>query len=417
MKKFHFIALAVCCGFLWACHKDGPTENPFADAPWAIDETLPVPIQVNTPNPDTKSHALTSLEGVRLKVLAYDLANGGGLMLGKELCAIGADGANANLQFYNDTYSGTTTYYYPFTSTGETRKNFTFFAYHAPASATGGFAEDDSLEGNYVEGDYVVTFPLNPTSIDSNEDILVAAIEAETYTLASDIMDPDDNTRIRYEHGDYDGFNARYQRVTRLVSNAVMLAHQPVLNFSHAAARIIINVKAADSYAASQFTASGRTVRLTKFLQANARAKVCMNVTAALDIDDYENPTLEEAVLDWDEKSTEVTTAYDLSTNVAPARVPETSAVALHADNSLFIVPGNYAVTITYVTTNNTTPEGEETTMTKTLVVPDGGYLPGRTYTYNLVMESDETITITTNLAGWTNGSFGGGQEPDIHED
>ena len=27
MKKYHFIALAVCCGFLWACHKDGPTVD------------------------------------------------------------------------------------------------------------------------------------------------------------------------------------------------------------------------------------------------------------------------------------------------------------------------------------------------------------------------------------------------------
>ncbi len=407
MKKYHFIALAVCCGFLWACHKDGPIENPYADAPWAIDETLPVPIQVNAPSPQTKSDALTSLDAVRLKVLAYDTENGGGLMLGKELCAIGADGANANLTFYNDTYSQTVIYYYPFTSTGETRKNYTFFAYHAPASAT----------GEFVNGDYVVTFPLNPTSSTTNEDILVAAVAAETYSLANDIMDPGDNTRIRYEAGNYYGFNARYQRVTRLVSNAEMLAHQPVLNFSHAAARIIIKVKAADNYAATQFTASGRTVRLTKFLQANARENVSLNVTDALDIANYEAPTLAEAVLSWDANSDAVTTAYALNTTVAPARIPATDAVALHADNSWFIVPGNDAITITYVTTNSTTPEGQETTLTRTLVVPEGGYLPGRTYTYNLVMESDETITITTNLAGWTNGSFGGGQEPDIHED
>ena len=405
MKKYHFIALAVCCGFLWACHKDGPTENPFADAPWAIDETLPVPIQVNAPTPQTKSNAITSLEGVRLKVLAYDTVNGGGLMLGKELSAIGADGVNASLSFYADDYSGDPiNYYYPFTSTGVTRKNYTFFAYHAPASATSGFEGDD----------YIVKFPLNPTS---NEDILVAAVAAETYTLANNIMDASDPTRVRYAAGDYDGFNAQYQRVTRLVSNATMLAHQPVLNFSHAAARIIINIKAADSNAASSFATSGRTVRLTKFLQKNAKEKVCLNVSAALDIVDYENPTLAESVLTWDASSEDVATAYTLNTTVAPARTPTTTPVALHADNSLFIVPGNDQITITSLTTNSTTPQGQETSVDVPLVVPEDGYLPGRTYVYNLVMDSDEAVSIVTNLAAWTNGSFGTGQNPNIQGD
>lgn len=407
MKKYHFIALAVCCGFLWACQKDGPTENPFADAPWAIDETLPVPIQVNAPTPQTKSDAITSLAGVRLKVLAYDTVNGGGLMLGKELSAIGADGVNASLSFYADDYSGDPiNYYYPFTSTGVTRKNYTFFAYHAPASATSGFEGDE----------YIVKFPLNPTS---NEDILVAAVAAETYTLANNIMDASDPTRVRYAAGDYDGFNAQYQRVTRLVSNATMLAHQPVLNFSHAAARIIINVKAADATAATSFATSGRTVRLTSFLQANATENVWLNVSEALNIADYTAPTLAEAVLTWDTSASAVpvTTPYALDINVAPPRTPGNDSVALHADNSLFIVPGTDAVTITYVSTNSTTPENQGASFTRTLVVPEDGYLPGKTYTYTLVMESDETVTIVTNLADWTNGSFGPGQNPDSIED
>lgn len=406
MKKYHFIALAVCCGFLWACQKDGPTENPFADAPWAIDETLPVPIQVNAPTPQTKSNAITSLEGVRLKVLAYDTVNGGGLMLGKELSAIGAAGANASLSFYADDYSGDPIYYYyPFTSTGETRKNYTFFAYHAPASATSGFEGDD----------YVVKFPLNPTA---NEDILVAAVAAETYTLANNIMDASDPTRVRYAAGDFDGFNAQYQRVTRLVSNEVMVAHQPVLNFSHAAARIIINVKAADANAASSFNTSGRTVRLTSFLQANATENVRLNVSDALNIADYTAPTLAEAVLTWDTSASavSVTTPYALTTE-APARTPGTDPVALHADNSLFIVPGHDAVTITYVSSNSTTPQNQGSTYTRTLVVPESGYLPGKTYTYTLVMDSDETVTIVTNLAEWLPGSFGSEQNPDAIED
>ncbi len=406
MKKYHFIALAVCCGFLWACQKDGPTENPFADAPWAIDETLPVPIQVNAPSPQTKSDAFDSLDGVRLKVLAYDTANGGGLMLGKELSAIGADGANANLQFYSDDYSGTVIYYYPFTSNEQDRKNYTFFAYHAPASATSGFDE--------VSGDYLVKFPLNPTA---NEDILVAAVAAEPYNLATDIMDPSDASRVRYAAGSYDGFNARYQRITRLVGVDVAVAHQPKLNFSHAAARIIINVKAADSNAASSFASSVRTVRLTKFLQAHAKENVCLNVSDALSIVDYANPTLAESVLTWDASSADVATPYTLNTTVAPARTPTTTAVALHADNSLFIVPGNDQITITYETTNSTTPEGQETSVDVALVVPEDGYLPGRTYVYNLVMDSDEAVSIVTNLAAWTNGSFGTGQNPDIQGD
>ena len=112
MKKYHFIALAVCCGFLWACQKDGPTENPFADAPWAIDETLPVPIQVTTKSTDTKADAIMALDAnTTLKVLAYDTARGeSSLMYDREFAATSSAG---NLSFTGGKL------YYPFEDASE----------------------------------------------------------------------------------------------------------------------------------------------------------------------------------------------------------------------------------------------------------------------------------------------------------
>ena len=132
MKKYHFIALAVCCGFLWACQKDGPTENPFANAPWANDETLPVPILVSTPNQDTKSSTIESLADVTLKVIAYDQdAPEASLLFGKELDAVGVGAGSTNepgsIQFKNGNEN--VTYYYPMSSSSSARYNYTFFAF------------------------------------------------------------------------------------------------------------------------------------------------------------------------------------------------------------------------------------------------------------------------------------------------
>ena len=344
MKKYHFIALAVCCGFLWACHKDGPTENPFANAPWAIDETLPVPILVSAPDQATKSDAITSLADVSLKVIAYDQSVGEeSLLFGKELDAVGVGVGSAlspgSIQFKEG--NNNVTYYYPMSSVSSARYNYTFFAYHIPdGDHSGGF-------DNF--GHYVVSFPLDPSTVAGNQDILVASAEAEDYTLAADILNEDLSPRSGYAttDGPFPGFNAKYQRITYLygyqqetgdaaakaaAGQAEMEANQPKLYFSHCTARIILKAMATDQHAEDSFTGSGLTIRLTSILQANARENVKLDVSAALALNstNYNAPGV--TVLTWD-------------------------------------------------------------------------------------TSSDEAVSIVTNLAAWTNGSFGTGQNPNIQGD
>lgn len=415
MKKYHFIALAVCCGFLWACQKDGPTENPFANAPWAIDETLPVPILVSAPNQTTKSDAITSLANVSLKVIAYDQEVGSAsLLFNKELDAVGVGVGSTlspgSIQFKEGGQN--VTYYYPMSSVSSARYNYTFFAYHIPAGDYTG-----SFDGS---GNYVVSFPLDPSSSDSNQDILVAAAPASIYVLSAALLNDDSTVRYAQSSSDpedpnygYLGFNARYQRITYLdgYRNAVgdaeakaaagqlnMEANQPKLYFSHCTSGIILKAKAVDTHSENTFTTSGLKIRLKSILQANAHENVKLDVTAALGLDDsnYDAPDIK--VLDWDETSDEVTTPYAMSTTVAPAVKPLVAGARMHTDDCLYIVPGLDAITIKYEITNNSSDPVE---MTKTISAPTGGFLPGRTYTYNLTVDSNEAINLTALLGEW----------------
>lgn len=428
MKKYHFIALAVCCGFLWACQKDGPTENPFADAPWAIDETLPVPIQVNAPQPDalftTKANAIASMDNVQLNVIAYDLEGNvtsmgsPAFLFNKILYATGG----TTLQFTADDYTTPLTYYYP-NSSGPDKTNYTFFAYHLPDGAsptevTTGF------ETVGTRSDFVVSFPVNPTTL--NTDVLVAKAQAAEYTVTDVLADPSDaNSEVVYPAGTYYGFNARYRRIARLKNQLV--AHEPLLQFSHAMAQIVIKAVAQpgayDTFWAynnpsdhSAGTWDKLTVKLENIAQANARAKVKLDVTKAIDINNFNAPTAEELVLTWDEASAAVT-AYTLDgpairpcdpaqlDSSDPSYDPE--AGNLHTDSGFFVVPGTDAITIHYslVAKNSPSVSSAPDIKEATLTVPDGGYLPGRTYTYTIKVASLEQLQVYTELASWTDGN------------
>lgn len=446
MKKYHFIALAVCCGFLWACHKDGPTENPFADAPWAVDETLPVPIQVNAPQPDalftTKADAITSMTGVKLNVIAYDLRENvtsmesPAFLFNKILYATGG----TTLQFTADDYTSPLTYYYPnsgdiekanpITNNGTDNKyNYTFFAYHLPDLPENATGVTTGFETVGTRNDFVVSFPVNPTTL--NTDVLVAKAQAANYTVEDDIhANPADNTSdVVYPAGTYYGFNARYRRIARLKSD--LAAHEPLLQFSHAMAQIVIKAVAQPgayetfwAYNDPGDPTAGEwdklTVKLEDILQANAHANVKLDVTKALDIANYAAPTASELVLSWDASSQQVTVPYELDDYYAPAIRPcdpallddsdpnyDPEAGNLHRDSGFFVVPGTDAITIHYslVAKNSPSVSSAPDTKEATLTVPDEGYLPGRTYTYTIRVASLEQLQVYTELASWTDGN------------
>lgn len=425
MKKYHFIALAVCCGFLWACHKDGPTENPFANAPWAIDETLPVPILVSAPDQTTKSNAITSLADVSLKVIAYDQSVGEeSLLFGKELDAVGVGVGSAlspgSIQFKEGGQN--VIYYYPMGNASSDPYNFTFFAFHVP---------DGTDPGTFgANGHYTVSFPLDPTGTATNQDILVASASATNYSLATDLLN-DDNS-VRYEADDYSGFNARYQRITyldgyrncntdqnedgevdatdkQIAAQANVTLHQPKLYFAHCTARVIINAKAMDAIAEDSFTTSGLKMQLTYLLQEGARENVKLDVTAATAITSANYNLPDVQVLDWDTSSDLLTDGYDMTTMSTAVKPVVAPGARLHSDDCLYIVPGNYDLTIKYKITYD---NGDPKTLEKTIDAPVGGFLPGRTYIYNLTIDSSQAVQLTGYLGQWDNG--GNGSQEDL---
>ena len=377
MKKYHFIALAVCCGFLWACQKDGPTENPFADAPWAIDETLPVPIQVTTKATETKANAIESLNDVTLQVLAYDTSVGEESLMYDQVFAATSSGGNLSFTGGN--------LYYPYEDASAlTRPNYSFFAYHAPGAT-----------GTFDGTNYILSFPFNPAT--SNNDILAAADAAEPYVLASSVGG-------RYEPDTYYGFNGRYARVTRLDGNL----QSPSLTFKHCAARIILNVKADpnDPQAASSFVGSGLRLRLTSITLPGAHENATLNLKDAL---------TGTPAMTWDSGSDEVDNGIiEMPLGAAPWTVPTAGGARMHADNSLFIVPGDYQITVDYVRAHfasaaaalNDEPEDTEVPFPSIILTkPTGGYLAGYTYTYNVIVLSESQISISANLEEWHNGA------------
>ena len=414
--------------------------DPFANAPWANDETLPVPILVSAPNQTTKANTITSLADVSLKVIAYDQEVGSeSLLFNKELDAVGVGVGSAlspgSIQFKEGGQD--VIYYYPMSSVSSARYNYTFFAYHIPAG---------DYEGSFNGSNhYVVSFPLDPSSTASNQDILVASAQASLYVLSSNLWNDDNTVRYAQSSSDpeapnygYRGFNARYQRITYLdgYRNAVgdaeakaaagqanMEAHQPKLYFSHCTSGIILKAKAKDQYAVNSFTASNLKIRLASILQVCGYdydevhdphqpyfyENVKLDVTAARDLgaSNYNAPDIQ--VLNWDTDSNPVTTPYEMTSTVAPAVTPVLSTGAImHTDDCLYIVPGEYDVNIQYEITDNSSATA--TTMSKTIPAPEGGFLPGRTYTYYLTVDSNEAVTLWAYLGGWI--PIGGVDEP-----
>ncbi len=423
MKKLSIIALVVLAGASWACRKNvAEPENPYADAPWAIDESLPVPIQFGaTGNPtgiSTKALPIENMENVRLNIIAYDLEQGvdeltdNAFLFNKVLPAI-VDNQN-KVQFTTSKTSNTvTSYYYPNTSSASTRYNYTFFAYHIPPAAgqvIEGFEQVlTTFQPVNGEPHFMVSFPLSVAS--ENEDILVAYAKADDYVVDAPVYkDNDPANGLMYPAGTYKGYNAVYQRIARLRNE--LAAHQPVLQFSHCMSQIKIKARAASADAYATFHNGDEdllTVRMDSLVQQNAYNRVVLDVTKCMEITDYLAPDV--AVLTWDKTSqyaVERTKSYAFTKTVAPyVRPTIAGAELLNAsyNTGIFIVPGTDAPVLSYSLKDNSPIA--PVVRKATLPVPDGGFLPGRVYTYYVDVQSIEQVSITVQVAPWTTGDFG----------
>lgn len=403
--KFRIIALVAFAGILWACHK--PAEDPYADAPWAIDETLPVPItfkanELFSIDTDTKGVPITNVgvganwNGTTLTIFGAELDPSDPLTGFNDervlLDRVSAYVDGTNVQFTNG--NADITRYYPMLSVDDPHYNYSFIGYHTPTVNGYGIISNSTIRPA-ANGHPYVTFTMSPQS---NEDVLWARADAEDF---------------EYETDTYEGFNAVYQRKARLKwgASADFTAHLPNLGFTHQAALLQFKVKAADAQALATFwdgaVGSGTplvTVGTLKVRVKTPYARLDL-YDGTLEVNEFRSGGYISAT-DYSYESSDITpTGY-------------TTETATQYGTGLFVLPGTRtsssdvtpgdpftAPVVTFTITN--TDDGSTLTPSFELKVPSGGYEAGKVYTYYISVNSIESMQLHATLAEeWDDGTF-----------
>ncbi len=372
MRSFSFIALAVATLSLAACARKDilPPGDPFADKPWVIDETLPVPIrfgkgdlfQIETKGTET---ALTSLAGKKVAITALtsftevrDSTPDKKTMLFNGDIATVAAGGNVSFDVGN--------HYYPMPGQEDTVRNYSFYAYRI---TTDGKDAKKPLIGKSGSLNDYIDFDLNPET--NNVDVLWAKALAEDYS------------------GGLQGFNARYIRAVTAAGEAAKAKFYPKFAFTHSAAAIRFMVKSAVGTTQSDyekadkdacdFTIDSITVG---GIYNNVRLSLATGALAKAD-------------------SSDVAAAF--RQYPAAAVVPAPGPV--NFGNDLFILPGSDPKTISVHFTDKEGTPGA--TSSSNLSVPPGGYVAGHIYTYTIVIASPVQMSISATLGDWTENDMG----------
>lgn len=371
MRSFSFIALAVATLSLAACARKDilPPGDPFADKPWAIDETLPVPIrfgkgdlfQIETKGTETALTSLASLAGKKVAITALtsfeevlDATPDKKTMLFNGDIATVAAGGNVSFDAGN--------HYYPMQGQEETARNYSFYAYRITTDETN-HKKPVIGESGYLN-DYI-DFDLNPET--NNVDVLWAKAEATDFDGKS-------------------GFNARY---IRAVTAAGETAKYPKFAFTHSAAAIRFKVKSA--------------VGTTQSDYKKADKDACDFTIDYITVGGiYNNVRLSLATGALTKRpSSNVAAAFRQSPAAAVVPDPEPEIFG----NDLFILPGSEPKTISVHFTDKEGTPGA--TPSSNLSVPPGGYVAGHIYTYTIVIASPVQISISATLSGWTENDMG----------
>lgn len=404
--KYSLYLLTLLAALAIGCTKSSPDipeePDPYADAPWALDETMPVPIQFDSRsyNVAQTKGKIESLTDVTFGVLALDAtkpdewtAVEGGVTSGAEYLGPGAllllnkkatirtnkigsekfddllEDDAVIVQFMNGT--SPITYYYPVYS----KYNYTFYAYHT-AEEDNGVVPNVTKDGNEY---FVTEIPIG------KRDIIWAKAEAEDYTISS---------------GTYSGFNSKYIRNARKhdqSSSAGFYAnHLPKFEFEHLTSHIHFNVRAEDAYSAGTFKV-GSEERLT----VNS---ITLNATGL--------PTQAKLNVFTGELVATATSNTGIKLSDTPYCPIDYTDEGHQFGTGLFIVPTT-SLTIT-LTMELSEPNGIKEYVELTLPTPTGtgsigaGFQPGVEYTYTITIKSLENGTIGVALKDWIgyNGTY-----------
>ena len=430
MKKYSFIALVVLTLMSSAaCVRLNllPPED-FSDSPWAVDKTLPVPIQfgqgdifqieskagdspISTANFNGKHFAVSAVprdpgSTGNLNMHMYR-ATADDLLLNSAM----AINNNGQIQFVDfDNGDEPINYYYPMYKNGVDPVNYTFVAYRTTTEDVAEPKLVDAGGGNLVR---YIDFDLNPE--DNNADVLWAASgDPATFT-----------------HGghDYDGFNADYARMTRLYKAGGIV--NPELNFVHCASCITIKVKAEDSDKLKQLTGDVRNFTIMNLRISHFYDRARLSLPSGL-LQGRGSVTSSEFLIDSSLQT-------DIPSVLNPAVDSTVNSIGKLTNTPLvygefFMVPMVNDADIDLTAEGYTTGQikvgsgvtlsfdllgknAEDHPITKSVDLPFpeyassgyGAYLPGQKYTYTITVKNPEQIVITTSVANYTDFNASGG--------
>ena len=385
MNRYFFIALASLTVCAAACtQKELLPADPFADAPWVFDKTLPVPIEFGSGelfSIETKAseQPITDLEGKHFAIVATDafanVTSATPLDGDDHLLLNGAMAKSVSgVAKFVDGSDNVIKRYYPLPGgTEHPELNYTFYAYRTTAEDT----SEPALAMNGSSLDTNIDFELNPES--NNIDVLWASAAATTYSGKA-------------------GFNAEYMRQIKAAGEEA--TYQPALNFTHAASCIHIMVKSDGADAAAraataatfvQDAGSGDTQSLTvsDVKISNVKTYVRLNVaTGALTEVDFHSPQ---------------TAATEYAIQDGSAITPDSSEDGIEYGKGIYVAPGARGTSRYGISFKVTDKKGHESVMSGTLALPSGGsYQAGYGYKYSIVVKSVEEISIVTSISAYT---------------
>lgn len=406
MKKISILALVVLAGASWACRKNvAEPENPYADAPWAIDESLPVPIQfgMDSSTPfgiETKAAPIetANFADAKLKITAVDMNSTTTYTTSKGFLFYDAPATvSAGFIQFLDGEGEPITRYYPQVSKAEDRLNYSFIGYQVP--------DEEIQDPGSVHPPLTRTFYLKPnkssTGADNNVDILWARSDAED---------------IEYESVTYHGYNAQYIRKARLAGTDVLAARRPNLAFAHkaAVAHFVVrgeNLGAAtdETYTYEDENGDDQPIYTVKDLKvAVRREQARLDMTTGLL--SYYGSNVSGNFRTYDSFA-----AYD-DDYVVPVENAADTPDGIEFGTGVFLIPGARTagtddLQLQFTLVNNLTHEEDTYGVTTPISLPlpylggdpanGTGYDAGTSYTYYITVNSAAVIRIQASVANW----------------
>ena len=411
MKKYSFIALAIIAGILPGCtHKELlPGGDPFNDAPWAVDRTLPVPInlgtgdifQIETKSSESPVSNAAALEGKHFAVTAIAKSDSDRAADFSQLTSAVADPSSESRLLLNSAYAkcaggkiafvdgagNAISKYYPQPASNETHHLYSFYAYRCLPEGTESYesAMQLGLVGGHLSP--VINFELEPES--HNVDVLWAFSGfPTTYT---------------YSGVDYDGYNAAFARAARLGGD--LADNTPSLSFSHLASCIHIKVKVAGN-TASERLATLETLKKDALLGDTSDFLIDSIRISGIEAHLSMNIQTGELARNTAQEST-LSTLFRIE---GSQLIPVLNSTATDVDpveygTGVFILPRRYSDSATplHIKFRVTDKVGNVSWKETDLPWPTARvYEPGYSYTYYIVINSVESVSINASVESYT---------------